>query len=93
MNFVHYVYVVCIMRLFLQNEVLTESFPKIVPLYDGHELKINQNLIMNGLATISIRNMRSKPFTIEVKAFKYYMHTRIYLYIHTHLYCTGKITF
>ncbi|VVC24986.1 Hypothetical protein CINCED_3A007995 [Cinara cedri] len=31
--------------------------PKIIPMYDGQELKINQKLVMDGLSTISIRNM------------------------------------
>lgn len=53
-----------------QNEFPTETFPKIVPLYDGQELNINQKLIMNGLATISIRNMRSKKCPIKVKLLK-----------------------
>lgn len=36
-------------------------------MYDGHELKINQNLIMNGFSTISIRNLRSQDvYTIKV---------------------------
>ncbi|KAF0755733.1 Uncharacterized protein FWK35_00027069 [Aphis craccivora] len=48
-----------------QKEMITESIPKIVPLYDGTELKINQKLIMNGLATISVRNMRSKGHAIK----------------------------
>ncbi|XP_026814554.1 uncharacterized protein LOC113554779 [Rhopalosiphum maidis] len=48
-----------------QKEMITESIPKIVPLYDGTELKINQKLIMNGLATISVRNMRSKEYAIK----------------------------
>ncbi|XP_022179882.1 uncharacterized protein LOC111040319 [Myzus persicae] len=48
-----------------QKEMITESIPKIVPLYDGTELKINQKLIMNGLATISVRNMRSKENVIK----------------------------
>ncbi|XP_060840976.1 uncharacterized protein LOC132921789 [Rhopalosiphum padi] len=45
--------------------MITEPIPKIVPLYDGTELKINQKLIMNGLATISVRNMRSKEYAIK----------------------------
>lgn len=39
-------------------------------MYDGHELKINQKLIMNGFSTISIRNLRSQDvYTIKVKLF------------------------
>jgi len=49
--------------------MITESIPTIVPLYDGTELKINQKLIINGLATISVRNMRSKEYVIKVKLF------------------------
>lgn len=49
-----------------QTDIKNESIPKIVPLYDGQELKINQKLIINGLSTISIRNMKTKEFAIKV---------------------------
>lgn len=37
-----------------------------MPLYDGQELNINQKLIVDGLATISVRNIRSHELAIKV---------------------------
>jgi hypothetical protein len=45
----------------------TKLIPKIVPLYDGQELNINQQLISNGLSTISIRNIKTNESAIKVK--------------------------
>ncbi|XP_015371660.1 PREDICTED: uncharacterized protein LOC107167218 [Diuraphis noxia] len=61
-----------------QKEMITELIPKIVPLYDGTELKINQKLIMNGLATISVRNMRSKEYVIKCISAIIAMSTRLF---------------
>ncbi|XP_025416108.1 uncharacterized protein LOC112687570 [Sipha flava] len=48
-----------------QEKMNTKLIPKIVPLYDGQELNINQQLISNGLSTISIRNIKTNESAIK----------------------------